>query len=125
MKHIVHRAHGDGDAINIYQRLQRDIGAQRLENNSLRLERVQKSGTTQMLRERHGDGADIGAYVCDDASRRAELTQKLNFTLTILAVQFERSPDDLIVAVIDEWSVPRLRDGVERRGSLLAGSPRF
>src|SRR5215469_4037862 len=78
-----------------------------------------------MLCERHGYCANVRADIGDSTAWRNQLTQKLNFTLTILAVQFERSSDDLVVAVIDETSVPRLRKLVERRGSLLAGSPRF
>src|SRR6185437_10915620 len=100
--------------MDIGQIIERDIGAEGLKHNPLRLKGQHNPAGTNGLREKDGKGANISAGVNHDIVGPEDLAIQFYFRFIVLAVQVVRSADVHVVDVVQHGAIAALLETIER-----------
>ncbi len=106
-------AHGGLMREHVGAAVQREVGAQRLEYQPLRLESMHGACSTDEARQLHRMGAKIGARFDDRLAVLDDLAEQLQFARRELPIFAQRAADVLIAAMKDEQAVTAHRDVVK------------
>jgi hypothetical protein len=91
---------------DVGQAIDRDVAAQKLESEPLRLESDDCSGPLYCGSESDGMGADVRADVEHGFSGSKEIAKQGDFGFAPFAIEIQRAADQTIVAVENENAVP-------------------
>ena len=113
-------------AVDIGQAVERDVRAEGLKDDALRLDGVNEAVHAHVLGQGDGVGADIGAGFDDRGAGADELLEEVGFVFGELAELGERLADVNIVAVVEEEAVAGAVQAVKAGGgdAKLRGTPR-